>query len=304
MMALRERLQKLKSTATPAPVESGIDAQWRERLARLRLLADERQRHTGIGLLGPAESLPGIETAPGLHTLEIKVSALRMRLAGLELPLTIRAPWDPEQTVALDKLRFFDTETSGLCGGTGLKVFLLGVLRWQDEAWVLRQYLLSRPSGEAALVRAWQAEQATDAVLVSYNGKRFDIPALSTLETLHGAGRINPSAHWDLLYPVRRAYRGSWPDCRLTTADRMLAGKERLHDLPGSEAPKAWRDYLARGETRNLIRVMQHNRSDLEALLRITKALLHEPRTLPARRLTARARALAGRQYELQAGMG
>ncbi len=280
MLDLRTRLGQLRGQA--APVLPSLDAEWSERLARLRLLARER---FGQGLQD-APPLPGIELAPGLRLHEVRVSALRLKLAGLDLPEALVPPWDPESRVALDQLRLFDTETSGLCGGTGLKVFLLGVLRWHGDSWLLRQYLMTSPAGEASLVRAWVDECAGDAHLVSYNGKRFDVPAMRTLETLHGlASRAQEAAHWDLLYPVRRAFRGIWSDCRLVTAERMLVGRERHDDLPGSEAPRAWREFLAHGHTRDLLRVMQHNRYDLEALLRVFKAMLLVPASAPRQRI-------------------
>lgn len=276
---MRQRLQQLRmKDATPA-LRAAADGDWADRLQRLRLLAGERR---GEGRQVRAEALPGIELAPGLQLHEVRVSALRARLAGLELPSVLSPPWDPDVVVDRGRLRFFDTETSGLSGGAGLKVFLLGVLRWQDDSWLLRQYLMTRPGGESALVAAWVDECRDAPWLVSYNGKRFDVPALRTLETLHrqdaGAGS---AAHWDLLYPVRRAFRGSWPDCRLITAERMLTGKARGDDLPGSEAPRAWREFLSSGATRDLLRVMQHNRYDLEALLRVMAALLPNAATAP-----------------------
>lgn len=284
---LRSRLGQLRGRA--APPMPPPDPAWAERLARLRLLARERQ---GGGAAVVRSDLPGIEVAPGLRLHEVRVSSLRVSLSGLELPATLSPPWDAEAGLDLERLRLFDTETSGLCGGVGLKVFLLGVLRWQQQSWVLRQYLLTSPAGEAALVDAWVAECAGDAHLCSYNGKRFDVPALRTLETLHGrSSNAAALGHWDLLYPVRRAFRGRWPDCRLTTAERMLAGRERHDDLPGSEAPRAWREYLRTGASADLLRVMQHNRADLEALLRVLKALLQVAESAPRRRSPVQAHA-------------
>ncbi|MBV6414638.1 MAG: hypothetical protein OMOMHJEC_02468 [Xanthomonadales bacterium] len=260
----------------PAPGDSA----WRERLAHLRLLATERScRQTGRSAGARAGELPGRELAPGLRLHEVRVGESRARLAGLELAQGLRAPWSAE-VVDREQLCLFDTETSGLAGGVGLKVFLLGVLRRDGDGWLLRQYLLTRLAGEAALVDAWAEECRGVPWLVSYNGKRFDLPALRTLETLHRRGAVAAGlGHWDLLYPVRRAFRGRWPDCRLTTAERMLAGRERAHDLPGGEAPRAWRTFLAHGDTGDLLRVMQHNRFDLEALLRVLRALLAMPET-------------------------
>ena len=288
MSDLRSRLGQLRGSSVLAVPPLPLDPAWADRLARLRLLARERQ---GFGGLSATPELPGVELAPGLRLHEVRVSALKLKLAGLELPCVLTPPWDAAADIDIGRLRLFDTETSGLCGGAGLKVFLLGVLRWRDDSWLLRQYLLTSPGAEAALVDAWVAECSGDAHLVSYNGKRFDIPAMRTLETLHGR-RSNAStlAHWDLLYPVRRAFRGTWPDCRLTTAERMLVGRERANDLPGSEAPRAWREYLSTGATRDLLRVMQHNRADLEALLRVLKAMLQVVASAPRQR-ARRARA-------------
>lgn len=286
MSDLRSRLGQLRGSSVVAVPP--LDPTWSDRLARLRLLARERQ---GCGGSSAATELPGVELAPGLRLHEVRVSALKLKLAGLELPGVLTPPWDAAADVDIARLRLFDTETSGLCGGAGLKVFLLGVLRWHDDSWLLRQYLLASPGGEAALVDAWVSECAGDAHLVSYNGKRFDIPAMRTLETLHGRqSKASTLAHWDLLYPVRRAFRGHWPDCRLTTAERMLVGRERANDLPGSEAPRAWREFLATGATGDLLRVMQHNRADLEALLRVLKAMLQVDASAPRQR-TRRARA-------------
>lgn len=279
---LRQRLHALRPReSAPPAVARAPDPAWAERLARLRQLAADRPGPAlahGRTHAGTESGLPGREIAPGLHLHEVRVGELRVRLAGLELPERLCAPWAPGETPVRADLCLFDTETSGLVGGAGLKVFLLGTLRWDGEGWLLRQYLLTRMRGEAALVEAWVAECRSASRLVSYNGKRFDVPAMRTLETLHGrdAG-ASERGHWDLLYPVRRAFRGHWPDCRLTTAERMLAGRERAHDLPGSEAPRVWREYLVRGETRDLVRVMQHNRMDLEALLRVLRALLAMP---------------------------
>lgn len=292
MLDLRARLGQLKGrTVAASPT---LDPEWTERLQRLRLLARERLGH---GALRVQPELPGREIAPGLRLHEVRVSALKLKLAGLDLPALLAPPWDPDAAIEINRLRLFDTETSGLCGGTGLKVFLLGVLRWEDETWLLRQYLMTSPSGEAALVDAWADECAADAHLVSYNGKRFDVPAMRTLETLHECtSNAQTAGHWDLLYPVRRAFRGVWPDCRLTTAERMLAGRERHDDLPGSEAPRAWREYLSHGQTGDLIRVMQHNRYDLEALLRVFKAMLQVPASAPRpkRPTAARTRVATG----------
>ena len=282
-------MQQLRGQPSQAaPVNA--PPEWLHRLERLRLLTRER---LGRGALA-VQPLPGVEIAPGLQRVQARVSGIKLRLAGLDLPSGLKPPWHEGPMVERSELLLFDTETSGLCGGTGLKVFMLGLLYWDTDAWVLTQYLLTRPEGEGALVRSWMQACAERRCLVSYNGRRFDVPAMRTLQILHGAGELAAGIdHWDLLYPVRRAFRGSWSDCRLATAEQQLLKRVRQHDLPGSEAPRAWRDFLARGDTHDLLRVLAHNRTDLESLLGILRALQNDVRTAPKLRAPSRAQRLA-----------
>jgi uncharacterized protein len=50
-------------------------------------------------------------------------------------------------------------------------------------------------------------------------------------------------------------------------------GSVREDDLPGSEAPAAWRDFLRAGAEHNLCRIAQHNADDLYSLHRIVDTL-------------------------------
>lgn len=160
-----------------------------------------------------------------------------------------------------------DTETSGLAGGTGTWVFATGVLRWSTAGWRLRQYLLVRLDAESDYLEAIATELAGAELLISYNGLTFDAPLLTTRFRLSGQrDPLRTLPHLDLLRPVRRAYGGVWPDCRLASVERRLLGFERHDDLPGAEAPAAWLAWLRTGEIRRLSGVLRHNRWDLLSL--------------------------------------
>jgi uncharacterized protein YprB with RNaseH-like and TPR domain len=166
-----------------------------------------------------------------------------------------------------DRVMLFDTETTGLAGGTGTRAFMIGAADWQPGRLRVRQLTLTSMAGEAAMLREFARWLAPDTVLVSYNGRSYDAPLLATRYRL--ARLTNPLsglAHLDLLHPVRRRYRGVWEYCRLATVERQLLGIVREDDLPGSEAPRAWRDYLRGGSARDLRRVGQHNAQDLRSL--------------------------------------
>ncbi|MFD2111828.1 ribonuclease H-like domain-containing protein [Thiorhodococcus fuscus] len=162
---------------------------------------------------------------------------------------------------------FLDTETSGLAGGTGTWAFMTGVLRQDGAGWRLRQYLLARLDAEPVYLEAVRDELADAGTLVTYNGRSFDGPLLSTRFRLAGfPDPLRDLHHLDLLGPVRRAFGRVWPNCRLATAETRLLRFVREGDLPGSEAPAAWLGWLRQGEIAPLSRVLRHNRWDLLSL--------------------------------------
>jgi len=171
---------------------------------------------------------------------------------------------------------FLDTETSGLAGGTGTWAFLCGLLRFEDEGVLVRQYLLTRLDAERPYLEAIGDELETARLLVTYNGKSFDGPLLTTRLRLAGIS-FDPAnmRHLDLLHLVRRAFSSKWPDCRLGTAEQRLLGYTRQGDLPGAEAPSAWLAWLRRGEIAPLAEVLGHNCRDLLSLPALAGALAH-----------------------------
>ncbi len=144
---------------------------------------------------------------------------------------------------------------------------------------------MSPPASWVAPVPAWRICGAIAAgsvaswltpetVLLSYNGKSYDRPLLSTRYRLARLADPLPALrHLDLLHPVRRRYRGVWPNCRLATAERELLGVLREDDLPGAEAPAAWLAYLRGGSAAKLRRVGLHNAQDLRSLCGLLEAL-------------------------------
>ena len=167
----------------------------------------------------------------------------------------------------IDDLLFLDTETTGLAGGTGTVAFVVGLGALSGGHFVLRQFVLARPGAEAAMLARLAAGFAPQTMLASYNGKSYDLPLLATRFRLARlpdpcAGR----AHADLLHAARRALRGQVPDFRLKTVEEAVLRHRRRDDLPGSEAPAAWRALLREGRWEPLAGVLRHNRDDLVSL--------------------------------------
>jgi uncharacterized protein YprB with RNaseH-like and TPR domain len=177
---------------------------------------------------------------------------------------------------------FMDTETTGLAGGTGTLVFLLGMARFSRGVLEVCQLLLSGFRGESAMLSEAQQFLRDTDTLVTFNGRSFDSPLLAARYRL--AGLADPFArlrHVDLLYPTRRTFKNCWPDCRLQTAERRLLGVARIGDLPGSEAPRAWFDWVRHARDDALPGVCSHNRLDLLSLA-VLPGALHRSHADPA----------------------
>jgi uncharacterized protein YprB with RNaseH-like and TPR domain len=236
-------------------------------VAQLRRLLRLREPRVAPAAGVSDRLLPGQEIGPGLRLIEARIPApaLPARLGGA---FDRRRDFDPHRVL------FFDTETTGLAGGTGTRAFLLGTARWQSDALHVRQVLITRLAAEAGMLAEFARELATDPILVSYNGKSYDAPLLRTRYRL--ARLPDPMAgkeHVDLLHPARRRYRGAFANCRLATIEREVLGIVRDDDLPGSQAPAAWRGYLRGGSARNLGRIVVHNRQDVISLMHLLRHL-------------------------------
>jgi uncharacterized protein YprB with RNaseH-like and TPR domain len=235
----------------------------------LRLIQG-RSRIQGVAQRAPSSDrfVPGDEIAPGLFLTEAIMDW------GRPSPLidTAFARW--EEPVAHQRLLHFDTETTGLAGGTGTRAWMIGAADWQaDGRFRLRQLTTTTMGAETTMLRTFASWLQADTVLVSYNGKSYDSPLLKTRYRLARLpDPLSGLGHLDLLHPVRRHWKGVWENCRLATAERELLGVVREDDLPGSEAPAAWLSYLRGGSAVNLRRVLAHNSQDLKSLAGV---LLH-----------------------------
>jgi uncharacterized protein YprB with RNaseH-like and TPR domain len=271
MSALADKLRGLRRQAgvvpaAPAPVAA--PAKPRPALPdNIAQLLGIRQRAQGVPATPRRKasveptSPPGQTIAPGLQLCETS-SAWPP-----EPPAFHAAFARVDEMIAPERLVLFDTETTGLAGGTGTRAFMIGVGDWHEGRFRERQLLITTLAGEAAMLDCFASWLRPDSVLVSYNGKSYDSPLLKTRFRLHQRScPLEGLAHIDLLHPVRRRWRGAWENCRLATAERQLLQVVREDDLPGSEAPAAWLGYLRGGSAQPLHRVARHNSQDLRSL--------------------------------------
>lgn len=204
--------------------------------------------------------LPGVEIAPGVLYLEEFFKCA-------DSPNIINAEFAKFGSIQHEHCLYFDTETTGLSGGTGTRAFMIGAADWLNGQLRVRQLYLTTMGGELAMLQEFATWLQAETILVSYNGRCYDSPLLKTRYRLARLpDPISGLRHLDLLFPTRRFYRGVWENCKLSTIERNALGVVREDDLPGSEAPRAWRDYLRGESARDFRRVIQHNSQDMKSL--------------------------------------
>jgi uncharacterized protein len=207
----------------------------------------------------------------------------------------------PDGADAGSRLLFFDLETTGLSGGAGTYAFLVGCGYFDEDGFRTRQFFLRGFGDERALLHAVEDEIATVAaehspVLVTYNGRAFDIPLVETRYQFHRLrSPFEPMAHVDMLFPARRLWKRRAPalrqaqgrpepravslldaapgSCALTAIERDILGLYRQDDVPGWEIPSRYFGYARTGDARGLAAVFEHNRLDLLSLAAVAAVI-------------------------------
>ncbi len=169
-------------------------------------------------------------------------------------------------TVNPEKMLFFDMETTGL-GGAGVVPFLIGLGSVTNNGFQVRQYFLPDYPDEEAMLEAVRTEIKDDTILVSYNGKSFDLPILIDRLIIHRVERnLRFADHIDLLHSARRLYRRRLKDCTLKNIEREVLDFYRIDDTPGYLVPSIYFDWLNSGNTADLGGVVEHNLYDIVSL--------------------------------------
>ena len=234
------------------------------------------ERLRAVPRSGPRGSFLVVETRRALGAFHGGVRLSDM----LERPLALRRRERLGDAVAVDAARavFLDVETTGLSGGTGTVPFLIGAGRVEGDEFVVRQYFLRDFPDEPAALDAL-AEDLGDAPLVTFNGRSFDWPLLTTRLRIHRRP-VADRPHLDLLPPARRLWAKSLESHALADLERHVLDVRRDEDLPGAFIPAAYFDWLRTGRSAVIALAFRHNEVDivsLAALAGVVSRILADP---------------------------
>jgi len=167
-----------------------------------------------------------------------------------------------------EELFFFDTETTGLGGGVGNVIFLLGHARIVHDSLVVTQHFLPNPGSEIALYQSFLSS-VNYKTLVTYNGKSFDWPQVKTRHTLirDELPNLPEFGHFDLYHASRRLWKGKLESVKLVNVEKEVLGIKRDGDIPGFLAPMLYFDFVENKNPEGIFGVLQHNETDILSLI-------------------------------------
>ncbi len=191
----------------------------------------------------------------------------------------------------LDGWVYLDIETTGLIGA-GTLAFLVGLGRWTDEGFGVDQYLLTSREGEESMLDALSGALKDSAVLVTFNGKAFDVPVLQSRYIMNAMRCPVPlPAHLDFLSVTRSLGRRASYGQSLKEAVRRFTGVVREGDIPGNMIPALYFIYERERDPSVLHPVIKHNRLDVADMACLAWVFAH---ILTAEPLTCDPEAFSG----------
>jgi uncharacterized protein YprB with RNaseH-like and TPR domain len=172
---------------------------------------------------------------------------------------------------ALDaqKVLFFDSETTGLAGGTGTIPFMLGFGFFSEQVFQVKIFLLQDLDKEGEFLAAVDdfLRAGNFSATVTFNGKAFDFPLLETRYILQRRRfPLLPLPHLDFLFPARTIWKNTFDSRKLGYLGEMLLGLSRSDDIEASSIPALYFNFLRNQDFSVIEPIIEHNAMDLVGL--------------------------------------
>jgi len=175
------------------------------------------------------------------------------------------------------KLGVFDIETMGLNPAQS-EVILAGFLEIKpDGSAVTTQFFARSKAEEPELLAALFSEFNKHDVLLTYNGKHFDLPFVMKRAELNGLTGLRPACHNLDLYLVLHGHSSLKQTIKSlkqkNVEDYMGLHVDRKDEISGAESIQLYEDYLAEVnlQQKEILKqkILLHNHDDLLQLYRI-----------------------------------
>jgi uncharacterized protein YprB with RNaseH-like and TPR domain len=175
------------------------------------------------------------------------------------------ARMDKDKARAMEDILVLDLETTGL-GRGGTIAIMIGVGYYQQNEFIVEQIFLPDPDAEEHSLDRLRELVETHSMLITFNGKSFDVPVLESRLLYHQIWLdLRQMEHLDLLHLARRLWKRKLPSCALETIEYYVLGhiRDKELDIEGSDIPQSYFHYLMTGEAEMIKRVFIHNHHDI-----------------------------------------
>lgn len=162
-----------------------------------------------------------------------------------------------------EEFGFVDIETLGL---SNQPIFLLGLARPLDNGIAVHQFLAGDLSQEMATLARFSGKLDDLGIILTYNGRNFDIPYIERRLAYYGNRKKFSQPHLDLYLFAREVFSDRTRNCQLNTIERSILGIQRDLDVPSRLVPEFYRTYREKGNPGPLLPVLAHHRQDMLSL--------------------------------------
>ena len=245
--------------------------------ARIRLALDDiatgSEKHTPPGCFYLIDqSVDGLLPRRGPELSRRFAQVLRETRGKSVVPYDEHETFGALTSTSEDALVFVDIEATGFTPGTPL--FLVGLIVLDNGDLRIHQLLARDYAEEGALLyHLWKLLEGVQTVF-SFNGKTYDLPYIRDRMVFHGYRMHGPMSHIDLLHEGRRRYKDRLVNCKLQTLERAICGRGRYGDIPGSEIPDAYHDFVRTGNAVDVRDILHHNALDLVTMVEVVLFIL------------------------------
>jgi len=164
-----------------------------------------------------------------------------------------------------EDILFLDLETTGL-RSNGIFAFMIGLGYYVNEQFIVEQIFLPDPEAEVNSFDRLLELVNEKSLLITFNGKTFDIPVLESRLLYHQIWlNLRAMEHLDLLHLARRLWKNKLPSCALETIEFYILGqiRDKELDIEGGEIPQTYFSFLLNGNPELMQRVFLHNHTDI-----------------------------------------
>jgi len=172
-----------------------------------------------------------------------------------------------------EEFAIVDIETLGL---SNQPVFLLGLAHPDESGIVVHQFLARNLGQELATLMNFTYHLNKRELILTYNGKNFDIPYIERRLAYYGQRKKFSHPHLDLYLFTRNILGDRTRNCKLGTIERKVLGVKRYLDVPSALVPDFYNTYMEKTNPGPLLPILAHNRQDLLSLVDLYRKLGEE----------------------------